>query len=145
MTIKVFRIEHSATGFGLYCTGAAEAYDEAIGVERGHVGGDVDSLWNTSRCPVPTHENENPIMNAPPPCDIQWLFAFASKKAMMAWAPSFEGRSKLVELGLVLTTYEVMDREALIVGRFQCAFDVDRARPTRTTPLITQRERREQC
>ncbi len=142
--VKVFRVEHPKTGAGLYCHGAAEAYDEAIGAERiDKHNADIDSLWNMDRCPAPSHKNENSAMNAPPGDDITWLFAFTSKKAMLAWTPSFKGRCRLDELGLALTTYEV-NQGALIKGRFQCAFDVDRARPTRTTPLVTRRERREQ-
>ena len=141
MTVKVFRIEHPEKGGGLYCNGAAEEYDRVIGADRYS----SPSLWNNDRCPTPTHENECfDTSDGSCPDTGLFLFAFVTKKAMLAWAPSFKGRCRLDQLGLVLVTYEV-EEAALVKGRFQCAFDNNRARRTHTTPLVTQRERREQC
>ncbi len=141
--VKVFRVEHPKIGGGLYSSnGAAAEYDYAIGERPDDVTG--GSLWNPNRCPRPDHKYENRVMNDHifGPDDI-WLFAFVSRKSMLKWVPSARGRCKLDELGLILATYEV-EQEALVVGLFQCVFDPRRARRTRTTPLVTRRERREQ-
>ncbi len=140
--VKVFRVEHSEHGRGLYSSdGAAMEYDRAVLIGAADAE-DINSLWNDNCRPNPDHENENHVMNGVELGGV-WLFAFISKKSMLAWLPLVHGRSRLVELGLILATYEV-DRKALVVGRFQCACDGHRARRTRTTPLVTRRERREQ-
>ncbi len=53
--VKVFRIEHSEHGRGLYSSnGAAAEYDYAIG--KGADDETGDSLWNPSHCPRPEHK-----------------------------------------------------------------------------------------